>query len=79
MFDKINQKLTQLYCKIATDIYCAKNSEQGDTNFISIIIVLGIVIVIAGIFVSFKDDILGSAEDAINDYSNLFKKESTTK
>lgn len=74
MFDKINQKLTQLYCKIATDIYCGKNSEQGDTNFISIIIVLGIVIVIAGIFVGFKDDILKKANEAVSQYSNLFNK-----
>lgn len=34
------------------------HSERGDTNFISILIVLGIVIVVAGVFIGFKDQIV---------------------
>lgn len=44
-------------------------NEDGDTNFISIIIILGVVIVLAGIFVAFKDQIIGSVSDVINGFS----------
>lgn len=45
--------------------------ESGDTNFISIIIILGIVIVLAGIFIGFKDKIIGVVKDTINNFSDL--------
>lgn len=76
MLNAIKSKLTQLYCKAATDLYYAKNSDQGDTNFISIIIVLAIVIIVAGVFVGFKDQILEAAEEAINDFTKLFGSDS---
>lgn len=72
MLDAIKSKLTQLYCKAATDLYYAKNSDQGDTNFISIIIILAIVIIVAGVFVGFKDRIIGSATEAIEKFEDLF-------
>lgn len=43
--------------------------ESGDTNFISIIIILGIVIVLVGVFVAFKDKILGVIEEVVNGFS----------
>lgn len=72
MLNAIKSKLTQLYCKAATDLYYAKNSEQGDTNFISIIIILAIVIIVAGVFVGFKDRILQAASEAIEKFTDLF-------
>lgn len=74
MLDAIQSKLTQLYCKAATDLYYAKNSEQGDTNFISIIIILAIVIIVAGVFVTFKNQIVDAASDAINEFTTLFSR-----
>lgn len=32
--------------------------EKGDTNFISILIILGIVLLLAGVFLVFKDQIV---------------------
>ncbi len=78
MLEAIKSKLTQLYCKAATDLYYAKNSEQGDTNFISIIIILAIVILVAGIFIIFRDKILTSASKAIEDYTKLFEEPNTS-
>lgn len=43
-------------------------SEKGDTNFISIIIILGIVLVVAGIFIFFKDQIVGWVEEIVNGF-----------
>ena len=72
MFNKIKEKLTKAFCKVQTEVYCAAHNEQGDTNFISIIIILGIVIIVAGTFATFKDQILKAAEEAINGFKDLF-------
>ena len=46
-----------------------RKSERGDTNFISIIIILGIVILVAGIFIGFKDKIVQEVQGIINGFS----------
>ena len=43
-------------------------SERGDTNFISILIVMGIVILLAGIFIGFKDKIVGMVQNIIDGF-----------
>lgn len=40
--------------------------EEGDTNFISIIVILGIVLVVGALFVGFKDQIINAATGMIN-------------
>ena len=50
------------------------DSEQGDTNFISIAIVLAIVIAVALVFMGLKDRIMGIAENAVKNLENNFKK-----
>ena len=40
--------------------------EEGDTNFISIIVILGIVMVLVGVFAALKDQIIEAASDLIN-------------
>lgn len=72
MLGAIQSKLTQLYCKAATDLYYAKNSEQGDTNFLSILIVLVIVLVIAGAFILLKDKIVQFANTQWDNFEKQF-------
>ncbi|MEE1319314.1 MAG: hypothetical protein UHD05_07360 [Ruminococcus sp.] len=43
-------------------------TENGDTNFISIIIILGIVIILVGVFVAFKDSIIGTIEGIVDGF-----------
>lgn len=45
------------------------HSERGDTNFISILIVLGIVILVAGVFIGFKDQIVGQVEGIVDGFT----------
>lgn len=47
----------------------AVKDERGDTNFISILIILGIVIILAGLFMGFKDQIVGQVQNIINNFT----------
>ena len=42
--------------------------ESGDTNFISIIIILGIVIVLAGVFIAFREKIVGVIKGVVDGF-----------
>lgn len=46
-----------------------KKSERGDTNFISILIILGLVILLAGVFIGFKDKIVTEVTGIVNGFS----------
>lgn len=43
--------------------------ESGDTNFISIIIILGIVVVLAGVFIAFREKIVNVVRGVIDGFS----------
>lgn len=63
------------YCKLVTLQAKAANKlkeERGDTNFLSIIIILAIVLVIAVVFIAFKDEIIGLLSDAWDSFSDAF-------
>lgn len=55
--------------KAITSIQRAISDESGDTNFISILIILGIVILLAGVFMGFKDQIVGMVQDIIDGFT----------
>ena len=82
---KIRNKLNG----IAFDLYCKKlalteranevlSDERGDTNFLSIIIILAIVLVLAVIFIAFKDDILKLVGEAWDSFQNAFNNQDKT-
>lgn len=48
-------------------------SEDGDTNLISIIIVLGIVLALVALFQGFiRNDIIGKIEESVHSFKNGF-------
>lgn len=67
---KINEMLTKLQIKA----YCAlsnfKNSERGDTNFVSMLIIIGIVVVLAGLFLTLGKDVMSSISQKVKDFIN---------
>lgn len=68
----LENKLLKLYVKAA----CSKMaSERGDTNFISILIILGIVVVLAAAFIGFKDTIINAVNGMIDKNIGQITKE----
>lgn len=47
----------------------AMSDETGDTNFISIAIILGIVLIVAGVFMHWKDVIVGKIDQQVNTFT----------
>lgn len=45
------------------------SEERGDTNFISILIILGVVIILAGVFMGFKDKIVGQVQAIVDGFT----------
>ena len=72
MFKKIREKAeAAAICAQCEAKALAKKlrSERGDTNFISILIILGIVVALAGVFIGFKDQIVSKVEEIVNGFS----------
>lgn len=44
------------------------DEERGDTNFISILVLLGIALALAGVFLGFKDQVLEWVDENIGDF-----------
>lgn len=62
----INSMLIKAYLTIMDKM----RSERGDTNFISIIIILGIVLLLATLFIGFKDRIVNMVEEIIRNFES---------
>lgn len=61
----INSMLIKAYLTIMDKM----RSERGDTNFISIIIILGIVLLVATLFIGFKDKIVEMVQGIVDGFS----------
>lgn len=69
MINAIQKFFRNLQAKSVVAAQSAKASladERGDTNFISIAIILIVVITVAVVFIGFKDTILAAFNDAVN-------------
>jgi len=73
MFRWLGEKLAALAATLQSFYLSALRprlvSERGDTNFISILIILGVVIVLAGVFIGFKDQIVQQVQDIIDGFT----------
>lgn len=54
---------------IMSQIARFQREEKGDTNFISILIILALVILLAGTFMMFRDQIVASVQDIVGSFT----------
>lgn len=73
MLKKLNQKTVALAAALQsvymTAIRPKLAEERGDTNFISILIILGVVILLAGVFIGFKDQIVSQVQGIVSGFT----------
>ena len=88
---KLREKINGMSAKLSAKVMCLRaraleksnvlvklSEEDGDTNFLSIMIVLGIVLVVAALFIVFKDQILGLVQSAWNSFMETWNNQTTT-
>lgn len=61
--------LSRFFSKAILDMNNVMRNEKGDTNFISILIILGVVILLAGVFIAFKDQIVQQVQGIIDGFT----------
>lgn len=64
----IKEKVNELMIKTMVKFQAFKNDENGDTNFISILVLLGIALALAGVFLAFKDQVIGWVDSNIGSF-----------
>ncbi len=69
MLKALNRKAIALAATLQSMYLKAASDERGDTNFISILIILGIVILVAGVFIGFKDQIVGQVQAIVGGFT----------
>lgn len=66
------KKIQDMMAKAQFKVFCAvqnfKNSERGDTNFISMLIIIGIVVVLAGLFLTMGKNVMTSISLKIKEF-----------
>jgi hypothetical protein len=65
---KLKRKSAEVQCKALLMF----RDDRGDTNFVSIAIVLTVVLVLAGLFITFGRDILEGVTAAIEEFMGIF-------
>lgn len=73
MLDWLSRMTAMLFVTIQSAYVSAVRprlaNERGDTNFISILIILGVVIILAGVFIGFKDKIVDQVQEIIDGFT----------
>lgn len=64
MFKKLDMMLFVAKAKVESFL----RDEKGDTNFISILVLLGIALALAGVFLTFKDQVLGWVDTNVGEF-----------
>lgn len=64
----MKRKIDLALIKCQTGIKRFISEEKGDTNFISILIILGIVILLSAVFIGFKDTIVARVQEIMDQF-----------
>lgn len=68
------KKIKEMLAKMQVKAFCAisdfKNSERGDTNFVSMLIIIGIVVVLAGLFLTLGKNVVSQISQKVMNFIN---------
>ena len=67
---KMDKMLVALQTKVYNTFEEFKGSERGDTNFVSMLLIIGIVVVLAGLFLTLGESVMTSITTKVNDFIN---------
>ena len=67
---KINQWMIGLYVLVSGAWEEFKSSERGDTNFVSMLLIIGIVVVLAGAFLILGKNVMATVQKKVTDFLN---------
>ena len=67
---KINEMWIRMQLKANRAFEDFKNSERGDTNFISMLIIIGIVVVLAGLFLTLGKEVMTAISQKVKTFIN---------
>ena len=68
MMKKIDAMILKLYLNVTNAVEEFKKSERGDTNFVSMLLIIGIVVVLAGLFLTLGKGVMSSITTTINEF-----------
>lgn len=66
--ERINQMLVTLYLTVTGAWEDFKESERGDTNFVSMLLIIGIVVVLAIAFLSLGTSVMDTVTKKVTDF-----------
>lgn len=67
---KVQDIMTRMHIKALCAFQNFKNSERGDTNFVSMLIIIGIVVVLAGLFLTLGKEVMASIGNKVKEFIN---------
>lgn len=70
MLKAIKEKCEKLCAKACLAVANFRANQEGDTNFVSIMIILGIVVVFAGLFLTLGKGVITNIQTSINNFIN---------
>ena len=65
---KINEMLIRLQFRTNCVLEKFKKSERGDTNFVSMLLIIGIVVVLAGLFLTLGKNVMTAIEGKVTQF-----------
>ena len=66
--DKLNEIYLRVFLYVSGVIRDFKESERGDTNFISMLLIIAIVVVLAGAFLTLGKDVMKTVSEQVRKF-----------
>lgn len=68
--ERLNQMMITMYLAVTGAWEDFKQSERGDTNFVSMLLIIGIVVVLAGAFLILGNGVMDAVSEKVETFLN---------